>query len=71
MNLIHGDCLEILPTLDADSIDSCVTDPPYGLSFMGKDWDHGVPGEKGREHIGTGPGIVGLGKYHENSITQG
>jgi site-specific DNA-methyltransferase (adenine-specific) len=21
-----------------------VTDPPYGLSFMGKDWDHGVPG---------------------------
>ena len=32
------------PTLDADSIDSIVTDPPYGLSFMGKDWDHGVPG---------------------------
>ena len=34
-----------MPTLDADSIDSIVTDPPYGLSFMGKDWDHGVPGE--------------------------
>lgn len=28
----------------ADSIDAIVTDPPYGLSFMGKDWDHGVPG---------------------------
>ena len=40
----HGDCLEILPTLPADSIDSIVTDPPYGLSFMGKDWDHGIPG---------------------------
>lgn len=26
------------------SVDSIVTDPPYGLSFMGKDWDHGVPG---------------------------
>jgi site-specific DNA-methyltransferase (adenine-specific) len=28
-----------------NSVDSIVTDPPYGLSFMGKDWDHGVPGE--------------------------
>uniref|UniRef100_A0A6H2A215 Putative methyltransferase n=1 Tax=viral metagenome TaxID=1070528 RepID=A0A6H2A215_9ZZZZ len=39
-----GDCLDIMPTLEANSIDSIVTDPPYGLSFMGKDWDHGVPG---------------------------
>jgi hypothetical protein len=43
--ILNGDCLLVLPTLEADSIDSCVTDPPYGLSFMGKDWDHGVPGE--------------------------
>jgi len=41
----HGDCLEVMPTLPADSIDAIVTDPPYGLSFMGRDWDHGVPGE--------------------------
>ena len=34
-----------MPTLAADSVDSIVSDPPYGLSFMGKDWDHGVPGE--------------------------
>ena len=27
------------------SVDAVVTDPPYGLSFMGKHWDHGVPGE--------------------------
>ena len=39
-----GDCLDILPTLEANSIDSIVCDPPYGLSFMGKNWDHGVPG---------------------------
>jgi DNA modification methylase len=46
MMLIHcGDCLKIMPTLDENSIDAIVTDPPYGLSFMGKDWDHGVPGE--------------------------
>ncbi len=33
-----------MPTLAADSFDAIVTDPPYGLSFMGKHWDHGVPG---------------------------
>ena len=39
-----GDCLDILPTLEAGSIDAIVTDPPYGLKFMSKSWDHGVPG---------------------------
>jgi len=34
-----------MPTLDAESVDSIVSDPPYGLAFMGKAWDHGVPGE--------------------------
>lgn len=35
----HGDLFDVLPTLEADSIDACVTDPPYGLEFMGKEWD--------------------------------
>ena len=30
--------------MDDNSIDFICTDPPYGLSFMGKDWDHGIPG---------------------------
>jgi DNA modification methylase len=38
-----GDCVEAMSALPADSIDSIVTDPPYGLSFMGKAWDKGVP----------------------------
>lgn len=42
--VITGDCLEVLPTLAARSVDAVITDPPYGLGFMGKDWDHGVPG---------------------------
>lgn len=42
--LLPGDCLDKLADIDADSLDSCVTDPPYGLNFMGKHWDHGVPG---------------------------
>jgi len=37
--LYLGDCLQVLPTLAADSMDSIVTDPPYGLEFMGKEWD--------------------------------
>jgi site-specific DNA-methyltransferase (adenine-specific) len=41
--LIHGDCLEKLKELPDCSVDSVVTDPPYGLSFMGKKWDYDVP----------------------------
>lgn len=39
VSLLCGDCLALLATLDANSVDACVTDPPYGLSFMGKAWD--------------------------------
>lgn len=35
----NGDCLEHLRTLPSDSLDSLVTDPPAGISFMGKEWD--------------------------------
>jgi DNA modification methylase len=34
----HGDCLDVLPTLDADSVDAVVTDPPYHLTEMSKRW---------------------------------
>lgn len=37
--LYHGDCLAILKTLPANSVDSVVTDPPAGIAFMGKAWD--------------------------------
>jgi site-specific DNA-methyltransferase (adenine-specific) len=43
IDLRHGDCLEVLRTLPDNSVDSVVTDPPYGLSFMGKRWDYDVP----------------------------
>lgn len=43
MQIMLGNCLEVLPMLAADSVDSIVTDPPYGLSFMGKKWDYDVP----------------------------
>ena len=41
--IIQGDSLEVMKTMADNSIDFIVTDPPYGLKFMGKDWDHGIP----------------------------
>jgi hypothetical protein len=40
--LYHGDAREVVPFLIG--VSSIVTDPPYGLSFMGKKWDYDVPG---------------------------
>lgn len=38
--VFQGDALELLRTLPSESIDSIVTDPPAGISFMGREWDH-------------------------------
>lgn len=40
-----GDCIEVMKGLDDNSIDAICTDPPYGIGFMGKDWDCAVPGD--------------------------
>ena len=40
-----GDVLDHLPTVPRATFDDVLCDPPYGLEFMGKQWDHGVPGE--------------------------
>lgn len=42
-HIYEGDCLNVLRGFPENSIDSIVTDPPYGLSFMGKKWDYDVP----------------------------
>lgn len=43
MRLELGDCLDKLKELPDNSVDSIVTDPPYGISFMSKKWDYDVP----------------------------
>ena len=43
IKLYLGDSKEVLKKLEANSIDTIITDPPYGLSFMGKKWDYDVP----------------------------
>lgn len=41
--LHNADNLAVLHSMPDNSVDSIVTDPPYGLSFMGKKWDYDVP----------------------------
>ena len=43
MELYNEKCLDALKTMESNSIDAVVTDPPYGLKFMGKKWDYNVP----------------------------
>jgi len=45
-NVIHtGDCFDVLADPPAESVHAVVTDPPYGLAFMGRDWDDFEPKE--------------------------
>jgi DNA modification methylase len=54
VTLHQGDCIEVLQSIPEHSVDAIVTDPPYGISFMGKQWDQ--PGEFGSaSRRGGGP----------------
>ena len=41
--LMQGDCIEKMKCIDDNTMDAVVTDPPYGLKFMGKVWDYNLP----------------------------
>jgi site-specific DNA-methyltransferase (adenine-specific) len=43
IKLIQGDSLEALKSLKENSIDSVVTDPPYGIAFLNSHWDYNIP----------------------------
>ena len=43
--IIQGDCIEELKKLPENSVDAIITDPPYGIGFMGKEWDNFKPKE--------------------------
>lgn len=44
VDLRCADCVEVMRSLPDDSVDACVTDPPYGIGFMGRGWDSDLPG---------------------------
>jgi len=41
--IMCGDCLEVMKGMPDNCVDTIITDPPYGLFFMGKKWDYNVP----------------------------
>jgi len=43
IELLQGDCFEVMQGLADNSVDLVLTDPPYGLKFMGKKWDYDIP----------------------------
>lgn len=45
----HGDCIQVMNAMPAESVDAIVTDPPYGLGFMGKKWDSLPPSQEWAE----------------------
>lgn len=65
--IYHGDCIEVMKTFPDNSVDAIVTDSPYGLEFMGKEWDKFEPKRlnqrwsgKERKLIGDGSGKGGI-----------
>ena len=67
--MIHtGDCIEVMRTMSADSVDAIVTDPPYGLEFMGKRWDaFKSPGRGARVRTERAAEVTPSGKGHTTS----
>ncbi len=67
VKLILGDCLEVMATLDENSVDTIITDSPYGLEFMGKDWDRFSGGLSKKEDWGHG-NLGGLPRQRRRNI---
>jgi DNA modification methylase len=65
----HGDCIAVLAELAEASVDAVVTDPPYGLEFMGKEWDSFKVDRKqpGDDGYTNGPGPYGRAKVRYGS----
>ena len=72
--VIQGDCLEVLKTLDSESVDAIVTDPPYGLGFMNKSWDvfdksqFGQKGLEGDNDLKVKKNFEVLPRYNNNGL---
>ena len=72
--ILQGDCLEVLATLPENSVDTCITDPPYGLGFMGKQWDtfdksqFGIAGNEGENDLKVKKNFKALPRYRKDGL---
>lgn len=60
--IIHGDNIEVMKTIEENSIDSCISDFPYAIEFMGKNWDSAKHWNTGKGKHGTFEGTGYSGK---------
>jgi site-specific DNA-methyltransferase (adenine-specific) len=54
VTVYQGDCIETMRRLPEASVDAIVTDPPYGLEFMGKEWDAFAPSHRKNSAVWNG-----------------
>lgn len=76
----NGDCAEVMASMESDSVDAIVTDPPYGLAFMGAKWDsfNGGSGSQtvserqaeGRRYADENKGAPCYANSHGKKVTQ-
>lgn len=72
VRILHGDCFEELRKLPDASVDAIVTDPPYGIGFMGREWDTFKPSIiAAREKSITRKGTRRRSEKYGNKVGQG
>jgi DNA modification methylase len=61
--VLEGDCVAVMAGMEPESVDAVICDPPYGLEFMGKEWDSPsrMPGALDRFHVGAQGGAKSEG----------
>lgn len=66
--VVQSDCVEFMKTLSESSVDAVVTDPPYALGFMGKEWDSfGDTGRGSRTRVERKDEVTSTGVGHQSS----
>lgn len=60
-DVYHGDCIDVMRELPDGSVDAVVTDPPYGIRFMGESWDGADIVKRQERGKATSPMPAGIG----------
>lgn len=74
--IIQGDCLSVMKDIPNNSVDAIVTDPPYGLGFMNKEWDildksqFGIKGNEGKNDLKIKKNFNVLPRFNNKGLQQ-
>lgn len=68
VTLYHGDCLEVMRSMPDESVHAVLTDPPYALGFMGREWDtFGDVGRGAQARVQRAGEVTAAGEGHSTS----